>query len=140
MVLTGGGGGVPRKKKSLPVRILGGAGALAGGALGALGTLTGRHRSAGSLLQGAVSGAATGSALGRGLGEKTGGAVGATVSAPFRGASALRNRVRVEPPSRLTPPDKSGGKHNPNATQIDADADADAGTRNTDASAVSDSM
>jgi len=83
MVLTGGGGGAPRKKKSLPVRILGGAGALAGGGLGALGTLTGRHRSAGSLLQGAISGAATGSALGRGLGEKTGGLVGVGTKAAY---------------------------------------------------------
>ena len=85
--LVAGGGGRRRENQSLPVRILGGAGSIAGGALGALGALAGRHRSAGGLLQSAISGHAQGKTIGRGLGEKVGGLVG--VGGP-KAASAAR--------------------------------------------------
>ena len=108
-LVAGGGGGGPRKKQSLPVRILGGAGSLAGGALGALGSLTGRHRSAGGLLQSAISGHAQGKQIGRGLGEKAGGIVGVGAKAAYdmRGSPTQRlNRQFARMPqqggSRLT--------------------------------------
>jgi len=63
MVLGGGGRG--RDARTLRES----AGGLAGGALGALGALTGQHRSLGSLVQSGISGAAQGSAIGRGLGR-----------------------------------------------------------------------
>jgi hypothetical protein len=64
MVLGGGQGGKGRGK-TLRER----AGGLAGGVLGALGALTGQHRSLGSLVQGGISGAAQGKAIGGGLGR-----------------------------------------------------------------------
>ncbi len=63
MVLGGGGRG--RDARTLRES----AGGLAGGALGALGALTGQHRSLGSLVQSGISGAAQGAAIGRGLGR-----------------------------------------------------------------------
>jgi len=64
MVLGGRQGGKGRGK-TLRER----AGGLAGGVLGALGALTGQHRSLGSLVQGGISGAAQGKAIGGGLGR-----------------------------------------------------------------------
>jgi len=64
MVLGGGQGGKGRGK-TLRER----AGGLAGGVLGALGALTGQHRSLGSLVQSGISGAAQGKAIGGGLGR-----------------------------------------------------------------------
>ena len=141
MVLTGGGGGGPRKKQSLPVRILGGAGSLAGGGLGALGALAGRHRSAGGLLQGMVSGAATGSALGRGLGEKAGGLVG--VGGP-KVASAARY-LAAKPSDRVVSDlNRAGAKagNPPRRLRVRGKSVEEGGVtdspRTTDASAVSD--
>jgi hypothetical protein len=64
MVLGGRQGGKGRGK-TLRER----AGGLAGGVLGALGALTGQHRSLGSLVQSGISGAAQGKAIGGGLGR-----------------------------------------------------------------------
>jgi len=65
LVTGGGGGGRQGKGRTLRERI----GSFAGGALGALGTLAGRHSSLGSMIQGGVSGAAQGRAIGGGLGR-----------------------------------------------------------------------
>ena len=66
ILVTGGGGrgrgavGVTRRQRAL---------GMLGGAVGALGALTGQHRSLGGLVQSAISGGAQGSALGRGAGR-----------------------------------------------------------------------
>ena len=65
LVTGGGGGGRQGRGRTLRERI----GSFAGGALGALGTLAGRHSSLGSMIQGGVSGAAQGRAIGGGLGR-----------------------------------------------------------------------
>jgi len=140
--LVAGGGGRRRENQSLPVRVLGGAGSIAGGALGALGALAGRHRSAGGLLQSAISGHAQGKTIGRGLGEKVGGLVG--VGGP-KAASAARylaakpsdrvvsdlNRAGAKagnPPRRLRvrgkPVEEGGVTDSPRTTEADTVRDS----------------